>query len=185
MLLFRVLLLATAIATGAAVTKLRTDIVAAPVLSREMTVNVTGWVANREASARGGVRILLLVHEIEGVAPDRTPEIVRLTVRSKADEIGVGDAIGATARLQPPSGPVVPGGYDFAIAAFYQQIGGVGFAYGAVQPADIGAAPFRVSASVPLASLRDTLRRRIVSALPGDNGEIAAALIMGDQGGIY
>jgi competence protein ComEC len=36
----------------------------------------------------------------------------------------------------------------------------------------------------PLADLRETLRQRVVAVLPGDTGEIAAALIMGDQRGI-
>ena len=45
-------------------------------------------------------------------------------------------------------------------------------------------APLGIRLSRPLELLRNTLRVRIEEALPGDNGHIAAALIMGDQGGI-
>ena len=59
-----------------------------------------------------------------------------------------------------------------------------GFAYGAAKPAAIGPAPLAVRLSAPLAHLRDTIRRRIEAALPGDTGHLAAALVMGDRGGI-
>ncbi len=181
---FRVLVVAAMVAAGALAAKLRTDAAAAPVLAREATVTVSGWITEREEAARGGVRVLLRVHEISGLAAAATPRFVRVTVRSKADGLAVGDAISMRARLQPPGGAVMPGGYDFARVAFYEGIGGVGFAYGAAQPADIGAASLAIRLSTPLAHLRDTIRRRIEAALPGDPGHVAAALVMGDRGGI-
>jgi competence protein ComEC len=45
-------------------------------------------------------------------------------------------------------------------------------------------APLDIRVAAPLAHLRDTIRRRIEAALPGDPGHVAAALIIGDQGGI-
>ena len=78
----------------------------------------------------------------------------------------------------------MPGGYDFGRADYYDGIGAVGFAYGAAKPADIGAPPLGIVLRKPLADLRETIRRRIIAVLPGDTGEIAAALVMGDQRGI-
>jgi competence protein ComEC len=182
--LFRLLTAFAFVAAGAATMKLRTDWVAAPKLSREMTRVVTGWVAERSMASRGGVRVALQVHAIEGVAAAGTPHFVRVTIRSRAEAIAVGDAIEVTARLQPPNGPVLPGGHDFARAAFYDHIGAVGFAYGAARPADIGPPPTGIRVHVPLAQLRDLIRNRVMAALPGEPGRIAAALIMGDQGGI-
>ena len=80
------------IVAGATIMTLRTVVVAAPVLPREMTVEVTGWVAEREASARGGARVRIAVDGIAGVAPERTPEAVRITIRAGAEDIRVGDA---------------------------------------------------------------------------------------------
>ncbi len=172
------------IAAGATVMTLRTAVVAAPVLPREVTAEVTGWVAKREASARGGARVRVAVSSIEGIPPEGTPDAVRITIRAGADDIRVGDAIAVLARLRPPSGPLVPGGHDFGRVDYYAGIGAVGFAYGAARPAAIGPPPFRVALVRPLADLRETIRRRVVAVLPGDRGEIAAALIMGDQRGI-
>ncbi len=182
--IYRVFVALTALTAGVTVMKVRTDIVAAPVLSREMTTTVSGWVAEREAASRGGVRVLLTVHDMTNVAPAATPKKVRITVHSRADAISVGDAISVLARLRPPSGPVMPGGYDFARADFYDGVGGGGFAYGAAKPADVGEAPLGIRLATPVARMRQTIRERIIAALPGDNGQIAAALVMGDRRGI-
>jgi len=179
----RVLFVLAAILAGATAMKLRTDLVAAPAVPREMTATVTGWVAGREARPNGGSRIYLRVAGIERLKPEQLPGTVRITLRGKMP-IAVGDALSVVARLQPPSGPALPGGYDFALAAFYGGIGGIGFAYGNPKPAELGPPPLDIRLSAPLAHLREAIRERITEALPGERGAIAAALIMGDQGGV-
>jgi competence protein ComEC len=181
---FRLLVAAAAIASGVAAMKLRTDWVGERVMPRDMTTTVTGWVEAREATPRDGARLYLRVSDIVGLAASDTPRKIRVTVRTKTAAIAVGDAISLTARLQAPSGPVIPGGYDFGRAAFYDGIGGVGFAYGAAKPAALGDPPLDIRMKQPLARLREEIRERIEEALPGDNGRIAAALIMGDQFGV-
>ena len=182
--LFRLTIAIAFMAAGTMTMTLRTDRVFAPKIPREMTAVVTGWVAERSLAARGGVRVGLRVHDIERLDGAALPRKVRVTIRSQADSISVGDAISVTARLRPPNGPVIPGGYDFARAAFYEQIGGVGFAYGAARPADIGIAPLGIRLAEPLGWLRETIRKRVMAALPGDPGRIAVALITGDRGAI-
>jgi competence protein ComEC len=145
---------------------------------------VTGWIADQSGASRGGRRLVIRVHDIAGLSADRTPPVVRVTLRAGAFDWRVGDAIRVKARLQTPRGPVIPGGYDFHRAAYYEGLGAVGFAYGRAAAADIGPAPLAVRLWRPLEDLRDTIRRRVEATLPGDNGRIAAALIMGDQGGI-
>src|SRR4029079_7457217 len=181
---FRTLLALTAVAAGLTAMKLRTDWVAAPRLARATTGTQTRWVEAREATASDGARVYLRVASISGLKPETTPIRARFTVRSRAAEISVGDAISVKARLQPPSGPVQPAAYDFGQAAFYDRIGAIGFAYGGAKPAELGPAPLPIRIMRPLAHLRETIRRRIVAALAGDDGRIAAALIMGDQGAI-
>ncbi len=181
---YRILVVACAIAAGLTTAKLRTDRAAAPVLEREMTVAAVGWIAGLEEAARGGVRVTLRVHHIGELDVDALPEAVRVTVRSAGDKLAVGDSISVRARLTPPRGPVMPGGYDFARAAFYSRIGAYGFSYGAAEPAAIGPAPVDIRLARPFARLRDTIRRRIEAALPGDSGRVAAALIVGERGGI-
>jgi len=179
----RVLFVAAAVLAGATAMKIRTDLVAAPVLPREMTATIAGWVSAREATPSGGSRVYIRVASIERLPADRVPDTVRITLRTKAP-ISVGDAISVVARVQPPSGPALPGGYDFALAAFYARIGGIGFAYGNPKPAGLGPVPLDIRFAAPLAHLRETIRDRITAALPGERGAIAAALVMGDQGGV-
>ena len=182
--LFRLTVAIAFVALGAATMKLRTDWVAAPKLPREMTGIVTGWIAERNLAARGGVRVWLRVDAIDDLATDELPRNIRITIRSDTDSLAVGDAIEVTARIRPPNGPVLPGGYDFARAAFYQGIGAVGFAYGAARPADLGPPPLDIRLDEPIGWLREVIRKRVMTALPGDPGRIAVALITGDRAGI-
>ena len=89
---------------------------AAPVMHREATVTVTGWIAAREEAGARGARLYLSVHDMAGVSAG--PLTVRVTVRGNADRLSVGDAVTLKARLQPPGGAVMPGGYDFARSAY-------------------------------------------------------------------
>jgi competence protein ComEC len=181
---FRVMMIIAFVALGASVMKLRTDHVAAAKIPWEQSTIVSGWVVEKTLASRGGIRIALRVHEMERFEADQTPEIVRITIRSNTEAISVGDALSVTARLRPPGGPVIPGGYDFARTAYYDRIGGSGFSYGAARPADLGPPPFSVRIREPLARLRDTIRNRVMAALPGDPGRIAVALVTGDRRGI-
>ncbi|HVY18477.1 MAG TPA: ComEC/Rec2 family competence protein [Bauldia sp.] len=181
----RILVAAATVAAGLFVAKVRTDVVAAPVLSREVTATVSGWIAGVEEAANGGRRVRIRVANIDGVAATETPRFARITIRARsAASLSVGDPVSVLAGIGPPTGPVIPGGYDFAFALYFERVGASGFAFGTAKAADLGPAPWPVRLARPLAALRDTLRVRIEEALPGNDGHIAAALIMGDQRGI-
>ncbi len=182
---FRALMVMGCVACGLTAAKLRTDWVAAPRMAHEATVTVSGWIAAREETSAHGARLYLRVHDMTDRRGGTMPRLVRVTVRSHADALSVGDAVTLLARLEPPGGAVMPGGYDFARVAYYAGIGAVGFAYGAAKPApQLGQAPLAIRLAEPLAHLRDVIRRRIEAALPGDTGHLAAALVTGDRRGI-
>ncbi|HVU24177.1 MAG TPA: DUF4131 domain-containing protein, partial [Opitutus sp.] len=154
---FRVALVLALVIAGVLVAKLRTDWVAAPQLDREVTGVVTGWVAGAEESPGSGRRITLRVVSIAGIKPNELPRLARITIRAKAAAgLAVGDPVTMTASLGPPSGPVMPGGYDFAFVPYYEGIGATGFAYGNAHadPA-LGPPPLGIRLSEPLARLRD------------------------------
>ena len=179
--LFRLLLVAAMLAAGGAAAKLRTDWLATPMLERPVTGTVSGFVEGRDGR-RGGFRLTLRVVGIAGARLRHPP--YRLTVTVRGDAPRVGEAISVLARLRPPSGPALPGGYDFARNAFYEGIGATGFAYGKPKPADLGPVPLSIRAREPLEALREAIRARVLAALPGDTGRVATALIIGDAGGI-
>jgi competence protein ComEC len=178
----RLLIVLAMAASGGVAIKLRTDFLATRVLDRQVTGTVTGWVEERKAR-RGGYRLTIRVNSLDAKRVTTIPQRVNVTVRGKAVP-KVGEGIQVLARLRPASGPVLPGGYDFARDSFFRGIGATGFAYGAAQPADIGPAPLSIRLREPLEAVREAIRARIVAGLNGESRYIASALIIGDAGGL-
>lgn len=115
------------------------------------------------------------------LTPDATDELPRLIrVNVATDDlpapVAVGDRVRLRARLDQPMGPVVPGSYDFARAAWFQQLGGVGKALGRVQVIK--------SDQSSMGTLRQRLSQHIRARMSGSAGGIAAAFAAGDRGGI-
>jgi competence protein ComEC len=115
------------------------------------------------------------------------PQRARIRVMSPAGDIKPGDTLQLTASLSAPSAPALPGGHDFARAAYYQRIGAVGYALKPPQKVVLADLPepdlaLRIRAAVE--DLRQDIGRRIEVALPGERGALAAALITGERGGI-
>ncbi len=179
---FRVLLVATAVLAGLTAITTRTALVQSPTITREVTTTVTGWVAWVEEGRRSGLRLWVRVVDIDD---DRiVPQVIRVTVAADDFEARVGDHLRALVRLLPPSGPLFPGGFDFAQRAYFAGYDAVGFSLGRPELLEAGDPPLDLRLLKPLGDIRETIRQRVEAALPGDTGEIAAALITGDRGGI-
>lgn len=104
-----------------------------------------------------------------------------LRVRLRADDPArpaPGDTVSLRATLRPPSGPVVPGAWDFQRAAYFAGVGGFGTALGPVTvvPGPAGLPGF--------ALVRARLEARVQEAIPGPAGAVAAALLTGSQAAI-
>ncbi|MGA7714262.1 MAG: ComEC/Rec2 family competence protein [Rhizomicrobium sp.] len=177
--------LLAAASLGFAVAKIRTEAVGAPVLSRKMgPVGIDGRVESVQAHGEG-MRLVLGAVVLRRLPPERTPALVRVSVRSGADALIPGQWIHLTAVLLPPPGPAVPDGHDFGLAAYYERIGAVGYAYGRpklIAPRLADGWNDRIKLSV--AKLRWQMTARIHAVLPGSIGGIASALITGDRGAI-
>ena len=166
---------------GFAAYALRVQAVDAPVLGRTTVGRLTGFVENLEERGRGG-RLVVLVTGLDGVPPEDRPARVRVTARA-VDGVGPGDHVGVTARLLRPPEPARPGGYDFARDAYFRGIGAVGSVLGAVRAAEPPAPPgpaLRIAAAIDWA--RNMVTARIASAIGGQAGAVAAALVTGKRG---
>ncbi len=173
-------------AAGFVLAKVRTDVVAAPVLERTLrSVAVTGVVERREPHAKRGERLTLRLVAVGDVAPERMPRRARIRVMAPAGELRPGATVTLTATLSPPAPPALPGGHDFARAAFFEGIGAVGYALKppVVSPA-AEEAGLRLRLSALIEDLRFKIAHRIGAALPGERGALAAALITGERGGV-
>ena len=167
------LLLVVAMAAGGfAVAQARTLAVAAPVIPYAGTFAVEGIVVAMEPRQKGS-RVLLDNLAIERLAPEATPRRVRVTLRWD-DGVEPGARIALKVRLSPPSPPALPGGFDFARKAFFEGLGGIGFAYG--RPTIVATAPEGASR---LQALRLRLTEAIRREIPGSDGAVAAALTTG------
>jgi competence protein ComEC len=180
-------LLAVAVfAAGLATATWRTAGVAAPVLERRHgPVFVLGRLLEVQPR-EGGVRLVLDRVAIERLAPAATPERIRINQRRAGEPLRPGQWVRVRAILLPPPSPAAPGAYDFARAAWFQRLGAVGFALSPAQAipplAEDGDALSRYR--VWLGGVRQDLTQRIVAALPGPTGAVAAALMTGERGGI-
>ena len=197
-------------ALGFTAVKVSSDRIAAPVLgSRLGPTMVSGRILNAEPGLKG-LRLTLAVSAIDRLAPRETPDRVRIRVRPSmvpdkvsartparvaakvaggADAFGSGAEIKVLAILMPPPAPAVPGGFDFARAAWFHGIGAVGFAVRAPEVvgsgAGDGASPGWLAAlRSTIGDLRGALFTRITETVPGAAGGIAAALMTGERGRI-
>jgi competence protein ComEC len=160
---------------------------AAPVLERTLrNVTVTGVIEAIAPTARGG-RLTIRVQEITRLSAAGTPRKVRVTATRLPPGLKPGTPVQLRATLSPPPEPAMPGAYDFQRRAWFEQLGGVGFATGRISP--LAAAADTTSASVltrwvgqPVASLRSIVEARIALALDGTARGLALALIIGERG---
>lgn len=177
---------ALAACLGFAFAKARTEWVRAPVLERTISsADVRGYVTLVEPKVPRGQRITLSVTSISGLEPDELPRSVRIRTMRALPGLAPGDAVRLRARLSPPSEPALPGDYDFARAAWFARLGGVGFALKALEiDRAAGPPPWRLKAFAAIERLRQGIGARIVAVLPGETGAIANSLITGERGGI-
>lgn len=147
--------------------------VAGPVLAGPVVTEFSAIVERAEPlPAKGQVRILALPQNRADLPPR-----VRLTLRSEqAATVTDGETIGVRARLMPPPTASLPGGYDFAQRAWFDQIGAVGTALG-----EVSRVPAKGAVTPPL---RARLSAHIHDQIDGSPGGIAAALVTGDRGAI-
>jgi competence protein ComEC len=115
------------------------------------------------------------------LGPDEPPLARILRIRLRDDDPlqpMPGERLRVRALVREPSAPVQPGGWDFQRDAFFSGLGGSGFALGAAERLGEAAAPR------PFARLRRSIEQRVMAAVPGSGGAVAAALLTGSQSGI-
>jgi len=171
-------------ALGFFAAKLRTDLVAAPVLSAQKDYAlITGWVEHWEAREGQRNRLTIRVGAIDGLTLDATPGKVRITTHAETAP-PVGSWVEVAAGLLPPPEPTHPGGFDFARMAYFMGLGAVGYALSDIKPRDGPPAPVVLRFWAAVDGLRATIRERVEGVLSGPAAGIATALISGDRGGI-
>jgi len=166
---------------GFGLAKVRVERVKAPVaVETPAPQRLQGWVLDVASPGQGGQRLLIAPYRIEGLAPEATPIRVRVTLRDDAPIPAPGDPIQLLAKINAPPPPASPGAYDFARDAFFDSVGGVGFALGPLRAWRAEAEPpWRLRLAMRINRLRWTMTERIVEVLGPETGGLAAAMTTG------
>ena len=147
----------------------------------EATTRVSARVFSSTIDARGRVRYDVDVVSTAQPTLQFAPSRARIFVSARHERLGVGDRFGAVVRLRQPSGPAVPGGYDFAFHNFFDGIGAQGFMLGRPELLAKGRPAGLIE---HVATLREGIATIVRSSLSGGSGGVAAALLTGDRRGI-
>ncbi len=173
------------VSAGFLAAKVRTVVVGETMLERHGAYDIEGFVESfdRQTAKRGRAIIRLSSMKYEKAEVAKRPFRVRVSLRGDL-AIRPGNAIKVRALLGPPPEPVMPGGYDFARASYYQGVGASGYSLSKPELTEGLELPFDMKFRARLADLRATIGQRITAVLPGQTGEIAAALTVGQTAGL-
>ena len=166
---------------GAIAGKVRTEMVAAPVLKEQMgPVRIEGVIAEIDASERSR-RVRIDARAIERLTPEQTPAFVRFSFKGEMPYYP-GRAVACRAIPSPPPRPVVPGDYEFHRDAWFQQLGAVGFSTGGCEPLAI-VPPNDVLErfSYWLGAVRRAIAEHVHREAGQAGGGMSAAMVSGDR----
>ncbi len=175
-------LLACSTVAGAGLAALELDRTQTTILSGGAITRIEGRVEWRETDERGRSRYLVRIDASRQPVLSRPPERARILVAARHEPIAIGGTFSGLVRLAPPSGPALPGSYDFAFAPYFSGIGAIGFALGA--PDEPAASTEEAGLAERLAALRLAIAERIRTSIDGAEGAVAAALVTGLRAGI-
>lgn len=115
---------------------------------------------------------------------NKTPERIRLVVRTDINEAQIGSYVKFRAKLMPLPQPVVVGGYDFAKYAYFEQIGAIGFVVSDLELRNTDLNNGFEKLSNKFLNFRKTLAEYINQTLGKKIGNIASAITVGEYKGI-
>lgn len=123
----------------------------------------------------GGVRVTLARPRLAADGPELARSL-RIRLRPKDPLVPLpGERLRVRALVRPPSMPAYPGGWDFQRAAFFQGLGGSGFAIGEAERLGEATEP------PAFATWRGWIEARITAEIHGGAGAVATALLTGSQ----
>lgn len=168
-------------AAGGLAAKIRSDRVSAPIMGGERVVRrVDGFVVDVVSPGAGGTRLLIAPVAISGLAPERTPRRIRVTI-GENETPTPGQAVHLKAMLGQPPPPAAPGSYDFARDAWFDSIGGVGFVIGDIEATRLDPPPWRLRLSMAVNVFRWRLAQRILAQMSPTSGGLGAAMVTGHE----
>ncbi len=177
-LVLAALALSLAVAAGLVAVWSRSELIGAEPIPYPRFERLDARVLEREEQpAQGRLRLVIAVHDAETASARK----LRVNVPIEKDLAGLaeGTRIRLRARLMPPAPPILPGGYDFARAAWFDGLAATGSLVGEIEIVE--PAPRE---GAWLARVQRSLSAHVRGQLGGSPGTIAAAFASGDRGAI-
>jgi competence protein ComEC len=166
---------------GFAASSLRTHGVAATMLTTKLEpTTITGRLTALEPATSGWRGTLTAVH-IKSLPPEQTPQRLQMKFYKLDPLPSIGDTIRFFGTAYAPNPPAYPGAVDFRRMAFFQGIGGQGFA---MTPPTVISNSDTSTATLWIARLRRHLSQRYDAALPPAEAGLAKALLTGERANI-
>lgn len=136
-----------------------------------------GRIVGIDRSSSDALRLTLDNVRLDRISPSRTPGRVRVSLHGQQGFFtpSPGQYVMMTAHLSPPNGPVEPGGFDFQRHAWFLGLGAVGYTR---TPVVVRAPP---DGSQRIFAARMWVSDRVQTALPGEPGAFATAIMTGDR----
>lgn len=174
---------------GLAVIWMRSEMVGAEPIERPVVERIQGYVLEREDQpADDRIRLTLAVRDAETGQGRKIRVNVPFEIAAGVDGEGStatpgnalreGAVVRMRVRLMPPASPMLPGGYDFARAAWFKGLAATGSVIGDIEL--VGQA----SHGRQIAQLQRDLSSYVRARVDGSAGTIAAAFASGDRGSI-
>tara|TARA_Y100000815_G_scaffold31408_1_gene26220 strand:- start:9444 stop:11597 length:2154 start_codon:yes stop_codon:yes gene_type:complete len=170
--------IALAISAGTALVWARSATVGAEPIPYPRFERIDGRIlAREEQPAEGRVRLVLAARDPETARA--VAYRVNLPLEADGPQLREGARIRLSARLMPPSPPIVPGAYNFARRAWFDGLSATGSVVGDVELVEPPAETL-----VSIAVIQRRLSAHVRRNLDGTAGAIAATLASGDRGAI-
>lgn len=168
------------IAAGFLTAQVRSHMVYTPMLLKKMSpVGLDGMIESLEPLGQNeGSRVILTDLEIERLSADQTPRKIRVKIR-KDEGLRTGQRIKILAGLNPASGPVATGAFDFQRMAYFKGIGAVGFSYTTPEILEDTA-----EGLFNLKRIRQKITERLAAQTTEPQQSIIVALMTGQRGQI-
>lgn len=168
--------LVVVLALGFTAAQFEAHSVAAPVLTHRVIGVLAGRVLAVDPLPEGA-RLTIAPTSLGDLAPTDLPARVRVRLRHGDGGVTPGDGVRLRVSLEPPPAPAMPGAYDFQRRAWFERLGGVGYALSAPERTET---PVSGAIAEAIEAVRHGVTHRIRASLPGPDGAIAAALITGE-----
>ncbi len=152
--------------------------VAAPVLEFRYYGPVEGRIIKIDKSSSQAWRVLLDRVVMTEMRPTRTPERVRVSLFGYLPDgiLAIGNRVTLVANMSPPGAPAEPGGFDYRMIAWFDQIGAVGFSRTPL----LEMRPYGDNGR-RLDRLRADISGFVANSIGGQNGAFSAAILTGER----